>query len=57
MDLGALENKTLEMLKMPLSEQEEAILHLLKKVNQLEHENIELKERLARLLWSMEEHD
>ena len=57
MDLGALEKQTLDLLKMPLSEQEETILALLKKVNRLEHERDELKERIARLLWTMEEHD
>ena len=57
MDLGVLEKQTLELLKMPLSEQEETILALLKRVNQLEHERDELKERLARLIWTMEEQD
>lgn len=57
MDLGALENRTLEMMKMPLSEQEEAILHLLKQVNRLEHDNQTLKEEIYRLKWSMTEHD
>ena len=57
MDLGALENKTLELLKMPLSEQEEAILGLLKRVNSLQYENENLREEVKRLKWSMTEHD
>lgn len=57
MDLGVLEKKSLELLKMPLSEQEEAILALLKRINTLEHENLSLKEDIKRLKWSMTEHD
>jgi prefoldin subunit 5 len=38
-------------------EQEDALEFYMKKCSQLENENKELKERLARLLWSMEEHD
>lgn len=57
MDLGVLEKKTMELMQMPLNEQEEAILFLMKRNMRLENEIIELKERLARLLWSMEEHD
>lgn len=44
-------------LKMPLSDQEEAVLQLLQKVNRLEHENAELKEEIKRLKWSLTEHD
>lgn len=57
MDDGVSRNKTLELLKMPLSEQEEAILQLLKKVNHLEHENFILREDNKRLKWSLTEHD
>jgi prefoldin subunit 5 len=38
-------------------EQEDALEFYMKKCSQLENENKELKERLARLIWSMEEHD
>ncbi len=38
-------------------EQEDALEFYMKKCSQLETENKELKERLARLIWSMEEHD
>lgn len=44
-------------LKMPLSDQEEAVLQLLQKVNRLEHENAELKEQIKQLKWSLTEHD
>jgi hypothetical protein len=57
MDLGALEKRSLELMKMPLSEQEEAILSLLKRINVLEHENYNLKEDIKRLRWSLTEHD
>ena len=57
MDLGALERKTLELMKMPLSEQEEAILTLMQQINRLEHENFILKEDVKRLKWSLTEHD
>lgn len=57
MEHGQFQNQMLSLRKMPLSEQEEAILALMKQVNHLEHENKELKERLARLIWTMEEHD
>lgn len=57
MDLGALEKRSLELMKMPLNEQEEAILSLLKHINTLEHEIYNLKEDNKRLRWSMTEHD
>lgn len=57
MDLGALESKTLELMKMPLSEQEEAILALMKQVNRLEHDYQNLLEENKRLKWSLTEHD
>ena len=43
MDHGFLERKKMTHLQIPLSDQEEAILELLKKVNTLEHENYLLK--------------
>jgi hypothetical protein len=57
MDLGHCERKTMELLQMPLSDQEEAILSLMQKINKLEHENIGLKEEIRMLRWSMTEHD
>ena len=57
MDLGALERRTMELLKMPLTEQEEAILSLMKRISKLEHENFILKEDNKRLKWSLTEHD
>lgn len=38
-------------------EQEDALEFYMRRCSELEHENVQLKERLARLLWSMEEHD
>ena len=38
-------------------EQEDALEYYMRRCNQLESENLELRERLARLIWSMEEHD
>ena len=38
-------------------EQEDALEHYMRRCSELEHENLQLKERLARLIWSMEEHD
>ena len=57
MDLGVLEKKKLELLTMPLSEQEEAILSLMKQVNRLEYENTNLREDIKRLQWTLTEHD
>jgi hypothetical protein len=57
MDLGVLEKKKLELLMMPLSEQEEAILQLLKRINHLEHENFVLKEENRQLRWTLSEQD
>jgi prefoldin subunit 5 len=42
---------------IPLSEKDEAILELMRKVNQLEHENQNLKDEIKRLRWSLTEHD
>lgn len=47
----------MEHLKTPLNDKEEAILQLLQKVHQLEHENLQLKEEIKRLRWSLTEHD
>lgn len=44
-------NETLE------KEQEDALEFYMKRCSQLENENKDLKERIARLLWTMEEHD
>lgn len=55
MDRGASESKPME--HIPLSDQEEAVYQLMKKVNKLEHENETLKEEIKRLKWSMLEHD
>ena len=42
---------------IPLSEKDEAILELMKRINQLEHENQNLKDEIKRLRWSLTEHD
>lgn len=47
----------MEHLVIPLSDQEEAILELLKQVNKLEHENYLLKEEIKLLRWQAQEHD
>ncbi len=57
MDLGHYEKKTMELLQMPLSDQEEAILSLMKQINKLEHENLTLKEENKMLRWTLTEHD
>jgi hypothetical protein len=44
-------------LQIPLSDREEAILELLKRVNRLEDENENLREEVKRLRWSLQEHD
>jgi len=56
-DDGVSRKKMLELLAMPLTEQEEAILQLMKDVNRLEHENFILREDNKRLKWSLTEHD
>lgn len=56
-DDGVSRKKMLELLAMPLTEQEEAILQLMKDVNRLEHENFILREDVKRLKWSLAEHD
>lgn len=57
MDLGHYERKTMELLKMPLSEQEEALVSLLQKIHKLEVENENLKEEIKMLRWTLTEHD
>lgn len=54
---GVSDARVMELLNLPLSDQEEAILELLKRVNRLEHENENLREDNKRLRWSMTEHD
>ena len=56
-DDGVSRKKMLELLAMPLTEQEEAILQLMKDINRLEHENFILREDVKRLQWSLAEHD
>lgn len=57
MDLGHCERKTMELLQMPLSEQEEAIVSLMQRIHKLEHENLTLKEENKMLRWTLTEHD
>lgn len=47
----------MEHLKIPLSDQEEAILELLKQVKRLENENLNLKEEIKQLRWTLTEQD
>jgi hypothetical protein len=54
---GVSDERVMQLLKMPLSEQEEAILALLTKVNRLEHDYQNLLEENKRLKWSLTEHD
>lgn len=54
---GVSDDRVMELLALPLSEQEEAILELLKQVNRLEYENENLREDNKRLKWSLTEHD
>lgn len=42
---------------IPLNDKEEAILHLMKRVNELEYENSKLKDEIKRLNWTLMEHD
>ena len=44
-------------LSMPLTEQEEAVLALMKRINDLEHENLELKQEIKQLKWNLSEQD
>ena len=54
---GVSERKMMVQMELPLNESDEAILHLLKKVSNLEYQNQELKEENTRLKWSLTEHD
>lgn len=56
MKLGVLDNRTLEHLKIPLSEQEEAILALMKRINSLEYEISILKQQINGTPSRYEEH-
>jgi prefoldin subunit 5 len=38
-------------------ERDDALEYYMRRCSELEDENVKLKERLARLIWSMEEHD
>jgi predicted RNase H-like nuclease (RuvC/YqgF family) len=42
---------------IPLNDKEEAILKLMQRVNELEHENLNLKNEIKQLRWSLQEHD
>lgn len=42
---------------IPLNDKEEAILELMKRINELEHENSNLKDEIKQLKWSLQEHD
>jgi uncharacterized protein (UPF0335 family) len=44
-------------LQIPLSDTEEAVLELLRKVTRLEEENQTLREEIKQLKWSLQEHD
>lgn len=55
MVLGHLERKKMQEKIIPLSEKDEAILELMKKINRLEHENENLKDEIKRLQWSITE--
>lgn len=57
MEVGHYERKTMELLQMPLSDQEEAIVSLLQKISKLEVENENLKQEIKLLRWTLQEHD
>jgi predicted HTH domain antitoxin len=42
---------------IPLNDKEEAILELMKRINDLEYENSNLKDEIRQLKWSLQEHD
>jgi hypothetical protein len=42
---------------IPLNDKEEAILQLMQRINDLEHENSNLKDEIKLLKWSLQEHD
>lgn len=47
----------MEHLQIPLSDTEEAVLELLKQIHELKLENLELKQIIKELKWSIIEHD
>ena len=47
----------MKYLQIPLSDTEEAVLELLRKVTRLEEENQTLREEIKQLKWSLQEHD
>lgn len=47
----------MEHLQIPLTEQEEAVLELLKQVKRLENENQNLREEIKQLRWTLTEQD
>jgi regulator of replication initiation timing len=47
----------MEHLQTQLSEAEEAVLELMKRVTKLETENENLREENKRLKWTLQEHD
>ena len=49
--------RTMEHLKIPLNDAEEAVYQLLQQVNKLKDENQELKDEIKQLKWSLQEHD
>ena len=40
-----------------LNETEEAVFHLMKRISELEYENINLKNEIKLLKWTLQEHD
>ena len=54
---GVSDERMMVQMELPLNESDEAILHLLKKVSNLEYQNQELREENKRLKWSLTEHD
>lgn len=47
----------MEQLILPLSDQEEAILSLMKQIEHLKDENRSLHEEIKMLKWTLQEHD
>jgi hypothetical protein len=42
---------------IPLNEKEETILQLMRRINDLEYENAELKDEITQLKWLIQEQD
>ena len=42
---------------IPLNESEETILQLMRRINDLEYENSDLKDKIKQLKWSLQEHE